>query len=228
MPEVVMSLSDVGVSYHGLLPFKKKHWALQDISFQIFKGETLGVIGKNGAGKSTLMQVLAGIVNPDKGLVSGSVNRVQLLSLQVGFIPELSGRENAVLSALLFGMSKKHIFSRMDEIIEFSGLGKAIDDPINTYSTGMRARLGFAVSCQTDPDLLLIDEALGVGDKDFRLKSKAVILQRMQSDRSFVMVSHNEATILEHCRRAIWLEGGRVRMAGEADVVVSAYQNSSN
>lgn len=222
-----MSLKNVGVSYHGLLPFRKKHWALQDVSFDIMRGETLGVIGRNGAGKSSLMKVLARIVNPDRGEIVGDVKKVQLLSLQVGFIPELSGRENAILSALLLGLSKVQILSRMQEIIDFSGLGSAIDDPLNTYSTGMRARLGFAVSCQTDPELLLIDEALGVGDKDFRQKSRSVILQRMKSDRSFVLVSHNEATILEHCVRAIWIDNGCVVMSGDAGSVVNAYQKAS-
>jgi lipopolysaccharide transport system ATP-binding protein len=227
MSEIVMKLDSVGVSYHGLLPFRKRHSALTDISFDVRKGETLGIIGRNGAGKSTLMKVMARIVNPDTGSVGGTAQKVQLLSLQVGFIPELSGRENAILSALLFGLNKKDIIKKLPEIIEFSGLGDAIYDPLNTYSSGMRARLGFAVSCQTDPDLLLIDEALGVGDKDFKEKSRNVILQRMKSDRSFVIVSHNEGTILEHCKRAVWIEGGRVMMVDDADLVINAYKSST-
>jgi lipopolysaccharide transport system ATP-binding protein len=227
MSEIVMQLDAVGVSYHGLLPFRKRHRALTNVSFDVRKGETLGIIGRNGAGKSTLMKVMARIVNPDEGVVRGSAQKVQLLSLQVGFIPELSGRENAILSALLFGLAKKDIIKKLPEIIDFSGLGDAIHDPLNTYSSGMRARLGFAVSCQTDPDLLLIDEALGVGDKDFREKSRNVILQRMKSDKSFVIVSHNEATILEHCKRAVWIEGGHVMMVDDADIVINAYKSST-
>jgi lipopolysaccharide transport system ATP-binding protein len=220
----VMSLKNVGVCYRGILPFSKRHWALEDISFDVFQGETLGVIGKNGAGKSTLLKLLGRILHPDTGAVEGTAQRIQLLSLQVGFVPELSGRENAILSGLLLGLSKKQCLERMSGVIEFSGLESVIDDPINTYSSGMRARLGFAVSCQADPDLLLIDEVLGVGDRDFRQKSRDFMLSRMKSDKSFVLVSHNEATIMEHCQRAVWIEGGRVKMYGEAEQVVKAYQ----
>lgn len=221
-----MSLKEVGVSYRPNKFFGKKHRVLHDVSFDIARGETLGVIGKNGAGKSSLMKVLAGIINPDEGEIYGSAHRVQLLSLQVGFVPELSGRENAILSSLLLGLRKREIMERMDEIVSFSGLGDAINDPIKTYSSGMRARLGFAVSCQADPDLLLIDEALGVGDKEFRQKSRDVIVQRMKSDRSFVLVSHNEATIMEYCQRTIWIENGSVVMSGDSGLVISEYQKA--
>jgi len=226
MSEVLLRLKNIGVSYRPNKMFGKRHCVLQDVSFDIMKGETLGVIGKNGAGKSSLMKVLARIINPDEGEISGIVNRVQLLSLQVGFVPELSGRENAILSSLLLGLRKKEIIEKMEQIVLFSGLGDAIDDPIKTYSSGMRARLGFSVSCQADPDLLLIDEALGVGDKDFRQKSRDVIVQRMKSDKSFVLVSHNEATVLEYCQRVIWIENGRVVMSGDAGTVIGEYQKA--
>lgn len=225
MHGVAMCLQDVGMSYHGIFPFgKKAKHALEGISFDIYRGETLGVIGKNGAGKSSLMKLIAGIIRPDTGSVVSHVNRVQLLSLQVGFIHELTGRENVILSSLLLGMRRKDIERKMDAIIEFSDLQGAIDNPLRTYSTGMRARLGFAISCQADPDLLLIDEALGVGDSQFREKSRKVIYDRMQSDRAFVLVSHSETMILEHCKRAVWIDDGKLKMIGEAAQVVEAYR----
>lgn len=225
MHGLAMQLQDVGMCYDGILPFgKKAKTVLDGVSFDIYRGETLGVIGKNGAGKSSLMKLIAGIIRPDKGKVVSHVNRVQLLSLQVGFINELSGRENVILSSLLLGMCRKDIEKRMDAIIEFSDLQEAIDNPLRTYSTGMRARLGFAISCQADPDLLLIDEALGVGDSQFREKSRKVIYDRMQSDRAFVLVSHSEAMILEHCNRALWIDDGKVRMIGGAAEVIEAYR----
>lgn len=148
-----------------------KFWALKDISFDIFHGETLGVIGRNGVGKSTLLCLIAGIIDPDMGTVFRAENcHASLLSLQVGFVPQLTGRENAVLSGILLGMHRETIESRMEEIIAFSELDEFIDQPIYTYSTGMRARLGFSVAFQTDPDILLVDEVLGVGDADFREK----------------------------------------------------------
>lgn len=224
MAAPVISVKNAGVCYGGVMPFSKRHWALKDISFDVMEGETLGVIGKNGAGKSTLLKLLGRILKPDVGSVGGVAQKIQLLSLQVGFVAELNGIENVVLSGMLLGLSKKQCLERMDAIVDFSGLGSAIHDPINTYSSGMRARLGFAVSCQTDPDVLLLDEVLGVGDKDFKQKSREFIVDRMKSERSFVLVSHNEATILEHCKRSVWIEGGVVRAYGASDEVIEAYQ----
>jgi lipopolysaccharide transport system ATP-binding protein len=225
MSDIAMSLQNVGMGYHSLLGFGKvKKSVLHAVSFDIYRGETLGVIGRNGAGKSSLMKLIAGIIRPDSGQVISYVNKVQLLSLQVGFIQELSGRENVILSSLLLGMRRRDIESRMNEIVSFADLKLAIDDPLRTYSTGMRARLGFAISCQADPDLLLIDEAFGVGDSQFREKSKQVIYDRMKSNRAFVLVSHSESMILDHCKRVVWLEDGQVKMLGDASEVIDAYR----
>lgn len=224
MNRVALSLDGVGFSYNARTVFRKDtNTVLNDVSFQIMRGEVLGVIGKNGSGKSTLMKVIAGIVEPDAGKLESNVEKIQLLSLQVGFIQELTGRENVILSSLLLGMRRKAIEKQMDQVIEFSGLGSFIDKPLNTYSSGMRARLGFSVACQADPDVLLIDEAFSVGDAEFRKKSKAIIEERMQTDRSFVLVSHSESMLREYCARCVWLDAGRVVMVDETEKVIEAY-----
>lgn len=226
---MVLSLIDVGFNYRDFFGFRKhKSNALGGITFDILQGETLGIIGRNGAGKSTLMKVIAGIVKPDMGRVVSHVDCVQLLSLQVGFMQELTGRENVILSSLLLGMRKDAIEKKMNEVIEFSGLVDAIDNPLRTYSTGMKARLGFAISCQADPDILLIDEAFGVGDIDFRKKSKEIIEARMKTQRSFVLVSHSEAMLLEYCKRCVWIDNGAVKMIGETAAVVEAYSSADS
>jgi lipopolysaccharide transport system ATP-binding protein len=224
-PEPVLRFQDVGVRYKKSLKIfhNPGHWALRHVSFDVFHGETLGVIGRNGSGKSTLMKLMAGIISPDEGNKQSMASSVQLLSLQVGFLGHLSGRENAIMSGMLLGLRKKDIIARLDEIVEFSELGKQIDDPVRTYSAGMRARLGFAVANQTDPDVLLIDEALGVGDARFREKSKAVMSARIDSDKTVVMVSHNEETIRQFCDRVIWLEAGSIQQSGDTESVVTAY-----
>lgn len=224
MNRVALSLNGVGFSYSTRTFFKKNmNTVLEDVSFQIMRGEVLGMIGKNGSGKSTLMKVIAGIVEPDVGMLDSSVDKIQLLSLQVGFIQELTGRENVILSSLLLGMRRKTIEDQMDQVIAFSELGAFIDKPLNTYSSGMRARLGFSVACQADPDILLIDEAFSVGDASFRKKSKAIIEERMKTDRSFVLVSHSESMLREYCARCVWLDAGRVVMIDETSKVIDAY-----
>lgn len=224
MDKVALSLDGVGFSYNERALFAKDTNAVLDrVSFQIMRGEVLGVIGKNGSGKSTLMKIVAGIVKPDAGKLVSKVDKIQLLSLQVGFIQELTGRENVILSSLLLGMRRKVIEQQMDQVIAFSELGAFIDKPLNTYSSGMRARLGFSVACQADPDILLIDEAFSVGDAGFRKKSKAIIEERMQTDRSFVLVSHSESMLREYCARCVWLDAGRVVMVDETEKVIEAY-----
>lgn len=224
-PIPAMRFQNVGVEYKKTLKVFNNpgHWALRNISFDVCHGETLGVIGRNGSGKSTLMKLMAGIINPDEGVKTATVSSVQLLSLQVGFLGHLSGRENAIMSGMLLGLRKKDLLACMDQIINFSELGMQIDDPVRTYSAGMRARLGFAVANQTNPDVLLIDEALGVGDAKFREKSRAVMSSRIDSDKTVVMVSHSEETIKQFCHRVIWLEAGQVKQIGDTESVVNAY-----
>ena len=223
---LALGLRHVGVHYRR----RKKTdggglWALKDINFELYHGETLGVVGRNGVGKSTLLRVMAGIIAPDRGEVVNRAGRASLLSLQVGLVPHLTGRENALLSAILQGMSRRAARAKLDEIIAFSGLGDFIDEPVGTYSSGMRARLGFAVSFHADPDILLIDEVLGVGDADFKKKSTAAMKERIRSDRTVVLVSHNLLTIRELCDRVVWIEGGKTVAEGRAEDMVNLYES---
>jgi lipopolysaccharide transport system ATP-binding protein len=225
--DVLVSVQDVTVSY----PIKKgylkwgKHTPLKNISFDLHRGETLGIIGRNGAGKSTLLRMIAGIIEPDAGKIVNHGARVSLLALGVGFMPFLTGRENAMLSGMLLGMRRREILKRMDAIIEFSGLGEFIDQPLRTYSSGMTARLGFSVSIQSTPDALLIDEVLGVGDEDFRKKSAEEMKRLIRSDTAIILVSHNIPVINELCNRAILIDQGTIKSAGLTADVLEQYKN---
>ncbi|MGV6825514.1 MAG: ABC transporter ATP-binding protein [bacterium] len=224
----ILSLKHVGLAYRkGRNPFRPQHyWALKDVSFDLYAGETLGIIGRNGVGKSTLLKLLANIIPPDRGEILNTGLTASLLSLQVGFVPYLTGRVNAILSGMLLGVPKAEIEERMPQIIEFSELGEFIDEPLRSYSTGMRARLGFAVALVADPDILLIDEVLGVGDDQFRKKSAAVMKEKLSSDKTIVLVSHNVQTMKHLCDRVVWIEDGRSVMTGPAATVLDAYTSA--
>lgn len=200
-----------------------KYTPLNDISFEIHRGETIGVIGRNGAGKSTMLRLIAGILEPDGGRIVNHGARVSLLSLGVGFVPHLSGRQNAMLSGMLLGLRRNEIAQRMDAIMEFSDLGVFFDQPLHTYSSGMRARLGFSVAIQVDSDILLIDEVLGVGDEEFRIKSTAEMKRLIKSDKTVVLVSHSLPTVKELCDNVIWIEGGVVKAAGDTETLLKLY-----
>lgn len=206
--------------------FKRdKFWALQDISFDLYKGETLGVIGRNGVGKSSLLRVLADIVPPDKGEVQRAENhRASLLSLQAGFVPYLSGRINIVVSGMLLGLTRQEVMSRMDEVIRFSGLEAFIDVPVSTYSAGMRARLGFSITHQCDPEIILIDEVLGVGDEEFKKMSTAAMKEKIHSNKTVVIVSHQVPTIKELCDRVVWVDQGQTIAVGPTEEILEMYK----
>ena len=222
---VVLKLDRVGVFFkkHLTLFRQEKHWALRDITFEVKAGETLGVIGHNGAGKSTLLKVLTGILSPDEGSVTRNCDTASLLAINLGFVPHLSGRDNAILSGMLLGLSRSEVNSKLDEIIEFSELGSQIDDPFRTYSAGMKARLGFGVAFSADPDIILIDEVLGVGDRDFRIKSTNAMREKIQSDKTVVVVSHSEPLVRAICNRVVWIENGSVMAQGDVEEVLERY-----
>lgn len=223
--EPLISLRNVGLSYkvrRGLWA-RQEVWALKDISFDLYRGETLGVVGSNGMGKTTLLQVLAGILAPDRGTITSTECRSTLLSLALGFAPNLSGRENVFLSGMMMGMMREQISERFDAIVDFAELHDSIDWPVRTYSSGMRMRLGFAVAVEAQGDVLLIDEVLSVGDSKFKEKSRAVLEQMIASDRTVVIVSHSGPTVRSLCDRAVWVHEGRSVLEGPVEGVMEAY-----
>lgn len=208
----VIELKNVGVTYKERKSlFKSESYqALKDISFDVYKGETLGIIGRNGAGKSTLLRLLAGIIKPDNGKVIHHCKSVSLMALAAGFDPNLSGRQNALISGMLIGHSKKEMQACLEDIKEFSELNDFFEKPVKTYSSGMRARLGFATAMHTHPDVLLIDEVLAVGDSSFKAKAESAIKKKIGSEITVILVSHSEAQLKALCSRIVWIEGGVV------------------
>ena len=198
-------------------------WALKDVSFEVQRGEVLGIIGRNGAGKSTLLKVLSKITEPTegRGVINGRV--ASLLEVGTGFHPELTGWENIYLSGAILGMTKAEIRRKFDEIVDFSGVEKFIDTPVKRYSSGMHVRLGFAVAAHLEPDILLVDEVLAVGDAAFRKKCFGKVSEVARGGRTVLLVSHNLASIANLCARAILLEAGRVVMDGQPAAVVQHY-----
>lgn len=224
----MLSIQSVGFFYYvrkGYLR-RKKVEAIKDISFELHRGEALGVVGVNGAGKSTLLKLMAGIYAPDRGLIETFGHTVSLLSLQAGFTPYLSGRDNVLLSGLTLGLKKIDILERMDEIEAFADIGEYFHLPVSSYSSGMKARLGFSIGFEIDPDVLLIDEVFGVGDEAFRDKSSKKMRAKVRSNKSVVMVAHNDMLIRNLCDRAILLDGGKVVRAGECDDVMDYYRDN--
>jgi len=207
---------------------KKPYWALKDVSFNILEGETLGVIGSNGAGKSTLLRVIAGTYVADKGDIIRNTESCALLSLQLGFVPYLNGIDNLILSGMLQGMDKKYIISRIPYILDFSELREMIKEPINTWSTGMVARLGFTLALEIKPKILLIDESLSVGDAGFAKKSSAAIKNRIKSKQTVVLVSHSTETIVELCDRVLWIENGVSKAMGPTLEILQQYNQYIN
>lgn len=227
-PRPLLQAKDVSVSYwlkQGLF-HRKKHYALRNVSFDLYPGDSLGVIGRNGCGKSSLLRLLAGVMTPDSGHIEGlDTIRTSLLSLQLGFLDYLSGRENAILSGMFLGLTRPEIETRMDAIIDFAELGDFINEPLATYSSGMRARLGFAVAFQVTPDILLVDEVLGVGDAEFRHKAIGVMRDCIRSESSTVVfVSHSAGQVRSLCNKVLWLDHGQVVALGETDEVVDRYE----
>lgn len=198
--------------------------ALDDINLRVFPGETVGLIGSNGSGKSTLLRVLTGISEPTSGRVYVRGEFRELFAFNAGFNLDVSGRKNIYLYAAMKGIAAAEIDEKMDAIIKFSGLGNFIDEPVKTYSTGMRSRLGFSLIVNTLPDIIFIDEALSAGDESFREKCNKTLMNFKRQGRTLVIVSHNLGIIKKLCNRIIWLEGGKIRMDGSKSEVFPAYQ----
>jgi teichoic acid transport system ATP-binding protein len=201
-------------------------WALRHVSFNVERGETVGIIGRNGSGKSTLLRVIAGIYPPDEGEVSVDGEVSTLFGLGTGFNAELSGRDNIYLDGILIGLTKTQIDGIIDTIIEFAELGDFIDMPVRTYSSGMRARLGFALAIHSDKDIVLIDEIMSVGDAEFRQKAE-VEMRRIIGERTVLLVSHEMNTIKQFASRVIWLDKGVITAAGEPQEVIEKYLAAS-
>jgi len=211
--------------WRGRRQYFREFWALHDTSFEVAKGEVLGIIGRNGAGKSTLLQLLCGTLAPTIGQVEVHGRISALLELGAGFNPEFTGRENIFMSAAILGLSQKETQERLDEIIDFSGIRDFIDQPVKTYSSGMFVRLAFAVATSVDPDILVIDEALSVGDGAFARKSFNRIMQLRDSGKTILFCSHSLFQVESLCTRAIWINNGRIIIDGDSATVVAAYQS---
>ncbi|MHC4788029.1 MAG: ABC transporter ATP-binding protein [Planctomycetota bacterium] len=222
---------DLGRNLVGIRPDtarlrKEEFWALQDIGFELRRGEALGLIGPNGSGKTTLLRMIAGILPPDRGeiLVGGRVGA--LIALGAGFHPHMTGRENVYLNGTILGMTRRELDEKFDDIVEFAEIGDFLDAPVNSYSSGMRVRLGFAIASRCDPDVLLVDEVLAVGDSEFRLKCHNWITEFMMRGKAVVFVSHNEAMIAKHCDRALLLWQGRGRFLGPTEEALDHYHEA--
>lgn len=199
--------------------------AIRGISFDVEKGQIMGIVGKNGSGKSTLLRILSGIFSPDEGTVDLHGHSVSLLSIGVGFQKDLTGRENIYLSGMLLGFSEQQVAERIDEIIEFSELGKFIDRPVRTYSSGMYSKLAFSITSTLKTDIMLIDEVLSVGDAKFKKKSYARMKELISDkERTVIIVSHNSDTIRKLCSSVLWLHEGKIRMQGNPEEVMQAYE----
>jgi len=223
-----MSLRSVGVCYwrRGRIGYRRSRafWALRDVSFDVYHGEVLGVIGRNGAGKSTLLRLIAGIMHPDRGMITRfSPQIASLQSMRVGFAGHLTGRENAVISGMLLGLTYREVIEALEDIVAYSELGDFIDEPLEVYSSGMRARLGFSVAYFADPEIILLDEVLGAGDAEFRKKSEASMRERIRSDRTVVLVSHSAEAIRDLCDRAVLIDGGVSVAEGGTQEVLAHY-----
>jgi len=201
-----------------------KFWALRHVSLQVIHGESLAVIGPNGAGKSTLLQVLAGIIRPSEGSVDVRGHVSGLLTLGAGFDTELSGRDNILLGGAFLGLDDRLIRSLSERIIDYADIGDFIDAPLKTYSSGMRARLGFAIATAVDPDILLLDEVLATGDANFREKSKARVIEIAQAAKAVVLVTHDMNWVTEYCNRAVLIEKGALVLEGEPAEVVALHK----
>ncbi|MFF2052782.1 ABC transporter ATP-binding protein [Leifsonia sp. NPDC058194] len=201
-------------------------WALQDVSFEVPAGSTFGLIGSNGSGKSTLLKCLAKILYPETGSITAHGKLAAMLEVGSGFHPELSGRENIYLNGSILGMGRKEIDRKFDEIVAFSGVEHFIDQPVKNYSSGMYVRLGFSVAISVEPEILVVDEVLSVGDADFQKKCQQKFEDLRSEGKTVILVSHSLDTVERMCDRAAWLQNGTLRAVGDTESTVAAYKSS--
>ena len=201
----------------------KDFWALKHVSFDVYKGEVVGIIGRNGSGKSTLLKVISGILKPTQGSVACQGNIVPMLELGSGFDQDLTGRENIFLNGAILGYSEEYLKQKYQEILAFSELGEFIDVPIRNYSSGMMMRLAFSVATVVNPQILIVDEILAVGDEAFQAKSRARMMELMSGSTTVLFVSHNLKQIREMCDRVVWLDHGEIKMMGKTKEVCDSY-----
>ncbi|OLQ76085.1 ABC transporter [Photobacterium proteolyticum] len=223
----IIKLTNVGLSYKlkNKVNGKKHHNPIKDIGFTLYEGETLGVLGKNGTGKSSLLKLLSGVLKPNKGKIEFRKGiSIRMLSLQLGFDQNLSGYDNILLSSMLSGFSLRETKSMIQDIIEYSELGDFIYQPVKSYSSGMKSKLGFSISVNISPDVLLIDEALSVGDLAFKKKAEATIVEKVTGDQTVVFVSHSLAQVKRLCDRVLWMDDGIIRMIGTPEEVIPEYE----
>jgi lipopolysaccharide transport system ATP-binding protein len=205
----------------------EKFHALRDVSFAVEHGESVAVIGHNGAGKSTLLNLTTGLCRPDQGSVKVNGRVAALLELGAGFHPDLTGTENVHINAALMGLSRREVREKFDEVVAFADIGDFIDEPLRTYSVGMMMRLAFSVAVSVDPDILIIDEVLGVGDLAFQVKCAGRIMQFRRSGKTILCASHSNEALMNLCDRAVWLAHGRLMDDGPITRVVEAYKNAA-
>lgn len=203
---------------------EEKFWALKDITLTIKRGEKVGIIGPNGSGKTTLLKIIAAITVPTTGVVQTHGKVASLIELAAGFQPDLTGEENIILNGLLIGMSKDEIKTKTKNVINFANIGTFIDAPFYTYSSGMALRLGFSIAIHADPDILVLDENLAVGDQDFKKKSLSKIKEFFSQGKTIILVSQHLDFIKTNCKRVIWLERGKLKEDGSAGQIIKGYQ----
>lgn len=236
---MALSVRDVKISYRVVKPLSiaallkgernregRRFEAVRGVSFDVYEGEIVGIVGKNGSGKSTLLRAVANIYSPDTGTIDSFGHSVSLMAVGVGFSNELSGRDNIYLSGMLMGFSKKQIDENIEEIIAFADIGDFIDAPVRSYSSGMHSKLAFSITAIMETDIMLVDETLSVGDSRFRKKSSKKMQQLIRGeDKTVLIVSHSESILRELCTRLIWLDEGKIRMIGDPDTVLKAYED---
>lgn len=212
--------------WRGRRNFKEYIWALRDVDFKVKEGKTVAIIGRNGSGKSTLLKLMSRILKPDEGTINIKGRVSSLIELGAGFHPELSGRENIIINGIILGFSKKEIKEKFDEIVQFAELEEFIDEPVRIYSSGMYMRLGFSVAVHVDPNILLIDEVLTVGDAIFIQKCMDKMNKFKKDGKTIVLVTHNLEIVKSWCDEAIWLHDGIVKMIGNPQEIVELYRTT--